>query len=60
MAQITLGGNPATTIGTIPETGTKAPDFNLTAAAVRLKSGAFVPVSGIVPIVVAGFPPRVI
>ena len=32
MAQITLGGNPATTIGTIPETGTKAPDFNLTAA----------------------------
>ena len=32
MAQITLGGNPATTIGTLPETGTKAPDFNLTAA----------------------------
>ena len=32
MAQITLGGNPATTTGTLPETGTKAPDFNLTAA----------------------------
>ena len=32
MAQITLGGNPATTIGTLPETGTKAPDFNLRAA----------------------------
>ena len=32
MAQITLGGNPATTLGTLPENGTKAPDFNLTAA----------------------------
>ena len=32
MAQITLGGNPATTLGTLPETGTKAPDFTLTAA----------------------------
>ncbi len=32
MAQITLGGNPATTVGTLPENGTKAPNFNLTAA----------------------------
>ena len=32
MAQITLGGNPATTLGTLPESGTKAPDFTLTAA----------------------------
>ena len=32
MAQITLGGNPATTLGTLPETGTKDPDFTLTAA----------------------------
>lgn len=31
MANITLGGNPITTIGTLPETGTKAPDFKLTA-----------------------------
>ena len=32
MTQITLGGNPATTLGTLPETGTKAPEFTLTAA----------------------------
>jgi len=32
MAQITLGGNPTTTSGTLPENGTKAPDFNLRAA----------------------------
>ena len=32
MAQITLGGNPATTVGTLPENGTKAPNFNLRAA----------------------------
>jgi thiol peroxidase len=32
MAQITLGGNPATTLGTLPEIGTTAPDFNLRAA----------------------------
>jgi len=30
MANITLGGNPATTVGSLPKTGTKAPDFNLT------------------------------
>ncbi|MBT8245879.1 MAG: thiol peroxidase [Winogradskyella sp.] len=30
MANITLGGNPATTVGNLPETGTKAPDFKLT------------------------------
>lgn len=31
MANITFGGNPATTIGELPEIGTKAPDFKLTA-----------------------------
>ncbi|WP_411895543.1 thiol peroxidase [Winogradskyella sp. A2] len=31
MANITLGGNPANTVGTLPAKGTKAPDFNLTA-----------------------------
>ena len=31
MANITFGGNPATTVGTLPEIGTKAPDFKLTA-----------------------------
>ncbi|RNC86426.1 MAG: thiol peroxidase [Winogradskyella sp.] len=30
MANITLGGNPATTVGNLPEKGTKAPDFKLT------------------------------
>ncbi|SHH66052.1 thiol peroxidase [Winogradskyella jejuensis] len=30
MANITLGGNPATTVGNLPQTGTKAPDFKLT------------------------------
>lgn len=30
MAQITLGGNPAETIGNIPANGTKAPEFELT------------------------------
>lgn len=30
MAQITLGGNPAQTSGTIPAIGTKAPEFELT------------------------------
>ena len=29
MAQITLGGNPANTIGNLPEKGTKATDFTL-------------------------------
>ena len=32
MAKITLGGNPANTVGTLPEIGTTAPDFTLTAA----------------------------
>ena len=31
MANITLGGNPISTIGTLPKTGEKAPEFNLTA-----------------------------
>jgi thiol peroxidase len=31
MANITLGGNPITTIGSLPRIGEKAPDFNLTA-----------------------------
>ncbi|MGF1559683.1 MAG: thiol peroxidase [Flavobacteriaceae bacterium] len=30
MAAITLGGNPINTIGNLPSTGSKAPDFNLT------------------------------
>lgn len=30
MANITLGGNPVTTVGNLPEVGTKAPDFKLT------------------------------
>jgi thioredoxin-dependent peroxiredoxin len=29
MATVTLGGNPVNTIGTLPETGTAAPDFTL-------------------------------
>ena len=29
MAQITLGGNPISTIGTLPAIGTKALDFEL-------------------------------
>lgn len=31
MASITLGGNPANTIGSLPAVGTAAPSFNLTA-----------------------------
>ncbi len=31
MAQVTLGGNPVHTVGELPELGTKAPDFSLTA-----------------------------
>ncbi len=30
MAQITLGGNPVTTVGDLPEVGSKAPDFKVT------------------------------
>jgi len=30
MAQITLQGNPINTVGTLPETGSKGPDFKLT------------------------------
>lgn len=30
MANITLGGNPAETVGNLPEVGTKAPSFTLT------------------------------
>lgn len=30
MASITLKGNPVNTVGNLPETGTHAPDFNLT------------------------------
>ena len=32
MAEVTLGGNPVHTIGELPEIGTKAPDFALTAS----------------------------
>ncbi len=30
MASITFGGNPATTVGELPQVGTKTPDFKLT------------------------------
>src|SRR4051794_37064672 len=32
MAEVTLGGNPVHTVGELPEIGTKAPDFAVTAA----------------------------
>lgn len=38
MAQITLGGNPATTVGSLPANNTKAPDFNLSAADLSSKT----------------------
>lgn len=38
MASITLGGNPAETIGSIPANGTIAPNFNLTANDLSNKS----------------------
>lgn len=38
MASITLGGNPATTIGDLPSVGSKAPDFSLSAADLSSKS----------------------
>ncbi len=38
MAQITLGGNPAETVGNLPELNSEAPDFILTAADLSSKS----------------------
>jgi thiol peroxidase len=38
MAKITLGGNPIETIGNLPKTGTKAPDFSLTTVELGQKS----------------------
>lgn len=38
MASITLGGNPAETVGDLPAVGTKAPDFKLTAKDMSSKS----------------------
>lgn len=38
MAQITFKGNPINTSGNLPEVGTKAPDFNLTAGDLSQKS----------------------
>ena len=38
MANITLGGNPAETIGTLPAVGTTAPNFNLIASDFSAKS----------------------
>jgi thiol peroxidase len=32
MAEVTLGGNPVHTVGELPEIGTKAPDFEVTAS----------------------------
>lgn len=38
MASITLGGNPAETIGSLPGVGTTAPDFTLTTSELASKS----------------------
>ena len=38
MAQITLKGNPINTIGNLPETGTKAPEFTLVKDDLSIKS----------------------
>jgi len=38
MANITLGGNPTETIGNLPKTGTKAPNFKLTTIDLSQKS----------------------
>ena len=38
MANITLGGNPTTTVGNLPEIGTKAPGFQLTDTELATKS----------------------
>lgn len=38
MAKITLGGNPVHTSGTLPEIGSKAPEFKLTATDLAQKS----------------------
>jgi thiol peroxidase len=37
MANITLGGTPVETVGTLPKTGTKAPDFELTNTELKTK-----------------------
>ena len=38
MASITLGGNPAETLGELPAVGSKAPDFKLTATDMSTKT----------------------
>ncbi|MFT5847740.1 MAG: thiol peroxidase [Psychroserpens sp.] len=38
MAKVTLGGNPVHTSGTLPEIGSKAPDFKLTTTDLASKS----------------------
>lgn len=38
MANITLGGNPIETTGSLPKTGSKTPDFKLTATDLSTKS----------------------
>ncbi|MBO3116499.1 thiol peroxidase [Winogradskyella sp. DF17] len=40
MANITLGGTPVETVGTLPKTGSKAPDFKLTAIDLSTKTMA--------------------
>ena len=40
MANITLGGTPVETVGSLPETGSKAPDFKLTAIDLSTKTMA--------------------
>lgn len=38
MAKITLGGQPANTVGNLPEVGSKVPNFNLTATDLSQKT----------------------
>lgn len=38
MANITLGGTPVETVGNLPKTGTKAPDFKLTNTELKTKT----------------------
>ncbi len=38
MAQISLGGNPVKTIGELPKTGSKSPDFKLTVSDLSIQT----------------------
>lgn len=58
MAKITLGGNPAETIGILPKVGSKAPEFTLTATDLSEKTledyGSYKKVLNIFPSVNTG------